>query len=79
MLTTSLRYGDFSIPTKTLQEMNVDNVARLMKWKEDLPPSLQIDEDDTRSRPLPHVLLLQYESSGAAIICPDPRAYFQDD
>lgn len=39
--------------------MNVNNVANLIQWKEDLPPSLHVDEEDTRSNPLPHVLLLQ--------------------
>lgn len=55
----SSSYGNYNIPCKTLQEMNVETVAKLLNWKATLPPSLQIDENDKQTRHLPHVLLLQ--------------------
>lgn len=49
------------MPRKELQEMNVEIVDRLWAWKDNLPTALQVQLDDmeTETPYLPHVLLLQ--------------------
>ncbi|KAJ4371272.1 hypothetical protein N0V83_004489 [Neocucurbitaria cava] len=57
----SSSYGNLRIPIKDLQEKNAATVARLLKWKDDLPPTLHVDLDDTQTYYLPHVLLLHMQ------------------
>ncbi|KAF4465465.1 Transcription factor [Fusarium albosuccineum] len=73
-------YGDMSIPKTTLQELNAQTVAGLLKWKEDLPSELQGINDDHNASYLPHVLLLHMQYHQAIIYAHRPcmsKSYLQ--
>lgn len=55
----ALRYGTSNISKVVLQHLNEKVVAKLLNWKAELPPSLQIDLDDQTTPYIPQVLLLQ--------------------
>ncbi|KAJ5964198.1 transcriptional regulator family: Fungal Specific TF [Penicillium vulpinum] len=54
-------YGTSGIPRAALQQLNEDNVAKLLSWKARLPSFLQINLNDHTSPYLPHVLLLHMQ------------------
>ncbi|RDW78831.1 uncharacterized protein DSM5745_05683 [Aspergillus mulundensis] len=55
-------YGTSSISKTVLQRLNEKIVAKLLTWKANLPPSLQIDLDDTIATPYtPQILLLHMQ------------------
>ncbi|KAJ5448256.1 Transcription factor [Penicillium cf. griseofulvum] len=54
-------YGTSGIPRTLLQQLNENNVAKLLKWKAQLPSFLQINLNDHTSPYLPHVLLLHMQ------------------
>ncbi|OMP81655.1 Nitrogen assimilation transcription factor nit-4 [Diplodia seriata] len=56
-----LLYGNLKMTIKTLQEINADTVARLLQWKDNLPPDLRVDVDDIQTHHLPHILLLHMQ------------------
>ncbi|KAF5004621.1 hypothetical protein FDECE_8896 [Fusarium decemcellulare] len=73
-------YGDMSIPKTTLQQLNAQTVAGLLKWKEDLPLELQVINDDHNASYLPHVLLLHMQYHQAIIYAHRPymsKSYLQ--
>ncbi|KAJ3529025.1 hypothetical protein NM208_g9942 [Fusarium decemcellulare] len=65
-------YGDMSIPKTTLQELNAQTVAGLLKWQEDLPLELQVINDDHSALYLPYVLLLYMQYHQAIIYAHRP-------
>ncbi|KAJ5605747.1 hypothetical protein N7510_008528 [Penicillium lagena] len=54
-------YGTSHISKAVLQELNAKIVAKLLIWKANLPPTLQINLNDHTSLYLPHVLLLHMQ------------------
>ncbi|KAJ5503526.1 transcriptional regulator family: Fungal Specific TF, partial [Penicillium fimorum] len=54
-------YGTSGIPRAVLQQLNANNVAKLLNWKAQLPSFLQINLNDHTSPYLPHVLLLHMQ------------------
>ncbi|CAI7621765.1 unnamed protein product [Penicillium glandicola] len=54
-------YGTSRIPRAALQQLNENNVARLLNWKAQLPSFLQINLNNHTSPYLPHVLLLHMQ------------------
>ncbi|KAJ5170248.1 transcriptional regulator family: Fungal Specific TF [Penicillium coprophilum] len=54
-------YGTSGIPRALLQQLNENNVAKLLNWKAQLPSYLQINLNDHTSPYLPHVLLLHMQ------------------
>ncbi|KGO47086.1 Transcription factor, fungi [Penicillium expansum] len=54
-------YGTSVIPRALLQQLNENNVAKLLNWKAQLPSILQINLNDHTSPYLPHVLLLHMQ------------------
>lgn len=57
------RYGCADIPRHDLQRMNYKVTEDLFAWKENLPSLLQVDLDNDSVPVLPHLLMLQYDSS----------------
>jgi hypothetical protein len=55
----SVSYGTSGISGSKLQPLNAKIVAKLLNWKVQLPPSLELNLNDHTSPYLPHVLLLQ--------------------
>lgn len=45
--------------------MNAKTVENLLRWKADLPSTIQVDVEDKESSHPPHILLLQYFSSSS--------------
>ncbi|KAB8231579.1 transcription factor domain-containing protein [Aspergillus alliaceus] len=60
-------YGCSRVSKRALQGLNENTTGRLLKWKANLPQSLQVDLENPDTPALPHILLLHMQYHQAII------------